>query len=169
MTSATLPYRGCLAPSPTGPLHAGSLVAVLASWLDARAHEGAWLLRIEDMDTPRCTVPAAQTILSQLTACGLLSDEPVLWQSQRTPLYEQALETLAQRGAVYACRCSRSDINRRLAALGIAPERHREMPYPGSYHAATLACRPGLSVRLRVAHGVCHWQDRRLGAQQQDV
>ena len=88
-------YRGRFAPSPTGPLHAGSLVAALASWLDARAAGGAWLVRIEDVDTPRCVPGADELILSQLAACGLVPDEPPLWQSRRGSLYAAALQRLS--------------------------------------------------------------------------
>jgi hypothetical protein len=85
---------GPLRPSPTGPLHAGSLVAALASWLDARAHQGRWLVRIEDVDTPRCVPGADRLILEQLAQCGLVPDEPPVYQSQRGALYQQALDSL---------------------------------------------------------------------------
>jgi len=81
-------YIGRFAPSPTGLLHAGSLVAALASWLDAHAHKGQWLVRIEDVDTPRCVTGADLHILEQLAACGLVSDAPVLYQSQRSHAYQ---------------------------------------------------------------------------------
>ena len=94
-------YIGRFAPSPTGPLHAGSLVAALASWLDARAHNGQWLVRIEDIDTPRCVKGADQGILEQLAAFGLVTDGEPAWQSQRTHLYENALSHLINKGWVY--------------------------------------------------------------------
>lgn len=103
-------YIGRFAPSPTGPLHAGSLVAALASWLDARAHGGQWLVRIEDVDTTRCLPGMDRVILQQLAGCGLHSDQPPIYQPQRTSLYQHALETLVAAGQAYPCACSRKDI-----------------------------------------------------------
>jgi glutamyl-Q tRNA(Asp) synthetase len=103
------PYRGRFAPSPTGLLHTGSLVAALASWLDARAHGGSWLIRMEDLDTPRCVPGAADTILTTLAAFGLESDEPVMYQSQRHDAYAQALRQLEASRQCYRCICSRSE------------------------------------------------------------
>ena len=91
-------YRGRFAPSPTGPLHAGSLVAALASWLDARAAGGTWIVRIEDLDPPREVAGAGEEILRQLAACGLDSDEPVLFQSRRSDAYESAFRRLVHLG-----------------------------------------------------------------------
>lgn len=167
----TAGYRGRFAPSPTGPLHAGSLVAALASWLDARAHGGAWLVRIEDVDTPRCVPGADRLILEQLTTCGLVSDDPVCWQSTRGAHYQAALDRLIAQGDAYPCACSRKDIEAALQATGHHRERHRAAVYPGT-------CRPergGLqgkaarAWRLQVGPGMLHWQDRRLGPQHQDV
>ncbi len=162
-------YRGRFAPSPTGPLHAGSLVAALASWLDARAHQGTWLVRMEDVDTPRCSRAAAQNILAQLSACGLLSDEPVLWQSSRESAYASAVQSLLNTNAAYACRCSRSDIARYWAASGTTLGRHQDTVYPGTCRHLHLQFQPGLALRFKVGQTVVHWQDRRLGAQQQHV
>jgi glutamyl-Q tRNA(Asp) synthetase len=162
-------YRGRFAPSPTGPLHAGSLVAALASWLDARAHAGTWLVRIEDVDTPRCSPDAAQLILGQLAACGLVSDEPVVWQSQRSEVYQTSLDTLTAHNAVYICKCSRADIARTLAAQGIAPERHRDMAYPGTCRPLQLPFQAGMSVRFRVPQTALVWQDRLQSEQHQNV
>jgi len=161
-------YRGRFAPSPTGPLHAGSLVAALASWLDARAHGGRWLLRIEDVDTPRCVPGVDREIVAQLAACGLVPDEPPLWQSTRGDAYAAALVQLLDSGAAYPCACTRSDIAAASAALGRTRPRHGELVYPGTCRAG-LAGRPARAWRLRCSSMPVHWHDRRLGAQQQDV
>ena len=107
-------YRGRFAPSPTGLLHFGSLVAAVGSWLCARHAGGQWLVRIEDMDPPREVPGSADTILAALPAFGLVADEPVLFQSQRIPAYDVAFEKLRAANRVFPCWCSRSD----LAAAG---------------------------------------------------
>ncbi len=160
-------YRGRFAPSPTGPLHAGSLVAALASWLDARAHGGTWLVRIEDVDTPRCVPGAAGLILGQLAALGLQSDEPPWVQSQRGAAYAAALQQLQAQGLAYPCGCTRKDIEQALAARGQRRQRFAELVYPGTCRSG-LHGKPSRAVRLR-AQGLVHWQDRWLGAQSQDV
>jgi len=185
-------YRGRFAPSPTGPLHAGSLVAALASWLDARAQGGQWLVRIEDVDTPRCIPGADQVILQQLAACGLHADAPPVWQSQRTALYQQALDQLVAQGMAYPCACSRKDIEAALAQSGHSKPRNAELVYPGTCRAglhgkAARAWRfrtdssisnqaPALMERAQAATetiAICQsevqWTDRRLGLQRQDV
>ena len=165
-------YRGRFAPSPTGPLHAGSLVAALASWLDARAHRGVWLVRIEDVDKPRCIPSADQTLLQQLAACGLVSDEPVVWQSQRAASYQSALDQLIQGKRAYPCGCSRKDIEQALSQQGQHTERHHAAVYPGTCRPENggLQGKPARAWRFRLstdAHVV--WQDLQLGALSQDV
>ena len=168
-----LRYVGRFAPSPTGLLHAGSLVAALASWLDARAHSGQWLVRMEDVDTPRCIPGAAQTILEQLATCGMVSDGLVLWQSQREAAYQAALDRLIAKGWAYPCGCSRKDID---AAQKQAVARHHAAVYPGTCRHG-LNGKPARAWRLNVqavqqALGlppVTTWTDRRLGEQQQNV
>lgn len=103
-------YRGRFAPSPTGPLHFGSLAAAVGSYLDAKHHHGTWLVRMEDLDTPRCIPGAADDILCTLKAFGLHSDEPILYQNQRTAAYDEALHKLQAGGAVYPCCCTRKEI-----------------------------------------------------------
>ncbi len=161
-------YVGRFAPSPTGPLHAGSLVAALASWLDARARGGRWLVRIEDVDTPRCVRGADPLILRQLAACGLQPDEPPLRQSTRGTSYQDALERLVSQGLAYPCACSRKDIETALAAQGHHRSRHGELVYPGTCRAG-LAGRAARAWRFRVTPGLVNWHDRRLGPQRQDV
>jgi glutamyl-Q tRNA(Asp) synthetase len=169
-------YIGRFAPSPTGPLHAGSLVAALASWLDARAHGGQWLVRIEDIDPPRCVPGAAETILQQLADCGLVSDGTVWWQSRRHAAYQQALDALAAAGHAYPCACTRADIARAHEALGWTKTRHGDLVYPGTCRPERggLQGRPGRAWRLRVpdaeqAKAPWAWHDRLAGPQQQDL
>lgn len=166
-------YRGRFAPSPTGPLHAGSLLAALASWFDARAHQGQWLLRIEDVDRQRCLPGLDRIILRQLSDCGLHPDLPPVWQSQRSALYQQALERLIDDALAYPCRCSRSEL---LAARGpAAVARHAELIYPGTCRQADPQALAGRRTstpawRLRTDVGATiEWRDRRLGTQQQNV
>jgi glutamyl-Q tRNA(Asp) synthetase len=183
-------YRGRFAPSPTGPLHAGSLVAALASWLDARAHQGQWLVRLEDTDRERCVAGADRLILQQLTDCGLLPDEAPVWQSERSMLYQLPLDALVQRGLAYPCGCSRKDIELVLASQGHERPRHSELVYPGTCRSG-LHGKPARAWRLRTdldmpnyplalvpievvaidsgANPSLNWRDRRLGDQQQDV
>lgn len=105
-------YRGRFAPSPTGALHFGSLVAALGSWLRARSRGGSWLLRIEDLDPPREIAGAAQGQIATLAAFGMASDEPVVWQHTRGEAYAAALAALSARGLAFPCWCSRSDLAR---------------------------------------------------------
>jgi glutamyl-Q tRNA(Asp) synthetase len=180
-TAMSTGYVGRFAPSPTGPLHVGSLVAALASWLDARAHGGRWLVRIEDVDRPRCVAGAAEIILSQLDACRLRPDEAPLWQSTRDDAYDRALAHLSGAGWAYPCACTRKDIGDALARDGRVRARHAELVYPGTCRDG-LHGRPARATRvltlpaLPEAGGaapdaplVIEWHDRRLGAQHQDV
>ena len=145
--AAGAPYRGRFAPSPTGALHTGSLVAALASWLDARAHGGSWIIRMEDLDTPRVLPGAADAILATLAAFGLESDEPVLYQSARHAAYAQALEALQSHHRAYRCNCSRNEI------AGV---------YQG--HCRELALRnPDSAWRLRLNDGLIHFEDALQG------
>ncbi len=167
-------HVGRFAPSPTGPLHAGSLVAALASWLDARAHGGTWLVRIEDVDLPRCVPGADQLILQQLATCGLIPDEPPVYQSQRGELYQHALDQLIASGHAYPCGCTRADIAQANAALGLSKPRHGDLVYPGTCRPEQggLKGKPARAWRLQVPdapHDLITWQDRRLGRQHQHL
>jgi glutamyl-Q tRNA(Asp) synthetase len=167
-------YIGRFAPTPSGPLHAGSLVAALASWLDARAHGGRWLVRIEDVDRPRCVPGAAEIILAQLARCGLVPDATPWVQSHRDAAYAEALHTLQVAGCIYECACTRREIDEALAAQGRAHERHGERVYPGTCRggvAADKRHRPVRALRLHTARpqAAIDWVDRRLGPQHQQV
>ncbi|ANN64985.1 tRNA glutamyl-Q(34) synthetase GluQRS [Bordetella bronchialis] len=167
-------YIGRFAPSPSGPLHAGSLVAALASYLDARAHGGQWLLRIEDIDTPRTVPGADRAIMRQLQTLGLHWDGQVLWQSHRDAAYRQALEDLTARGLVYGCACTRREIIENHAALEQARGQRLalldgERPYVGTCRNGLPPGRQPRAWRLRVPPGEETFTDRWLGPQRQDV
>lgn len=142
----TPPYRGRFAPSPTGPLHFGSLVSALASWLDARAHGGTWLVRIEDVDAPRTVPGAAEDILATLARFGMEADEPPVWQSARSAQYAQAFDQLKDAGFVYPCGCTRKEI---ADSLLHAHARHTTLAYPGTCRDG-LHGKPARAWRLRV-------------------
>lgn len=138
-------YRGRFAPTPSGPLHFGSLVAALGSYLEARRHGGEWLVRIEDIDPPRVVAGAADDILRTLEAFGFEWDGPVVHQSQRLAAYRDALERLRHEGRIYACTCSR----KRIAATA---RRGVDGPvYPGHCRAQRPSHGPA-ALRLRVPH-----------------
>ena len=161
-------YRGRFAPSPTGPLHLGSLVGALASWLDARAHGGAWLVRIEDIDGPRTVPGADRDILATLERFGMRPDEPPVWQSTRTALYEHAFAQLSAAGFVYPCGCTRKEIADSLASRNT---RNATLAYPGTCRGG-LAGKPARAWRVRVPDGetaVLSFEDRWQGTQRQDL
>ncbi len=168
-------YRGRFAPSPTGPLHFGSLVSALASWLDARANGGAWLVRMEDIDGPRTVPGAAEDILATLAAFGFHADEPPQWQSRRTGLYRAALDRLIASGHVYPCGCTRKEI---ADSQLRAHQRNTTLIYPGTCRDG-LHGKPARAWRLRVpddapasAHGnpaLIRFHDRWQGPQQQNL
>jgi glutamyl-Q tRNA(Asp) synthetase len=154
-------YVGRFAPSPSGPLHFGSLVAALASWLDARAARGRWLLRIEDLDAPRTQAGAAGEILRSLEHLGLTWDGPVMYQSVRAARYQAALERLQPN--TYWCGCSRREIAD--SALGLAAD--GAQIYPGTCRAGLPAGKPGRSLRVRTDRRAITFQDRVQGTQRQ--
>lgn len=136
-------YRGRFAPSPTGLLHFGSLVTALGSYLDAKAHGGIWLVRMEDIDPPREQAGAASTILKTLEAHGLIADEPVLFQSTRHKAYREALADLGQKGLLYRCQCNRATLS---AMGGVYDGRCREVD-------VAVTSRHALRIKLYREHG----------------
>jgi len=161
-------YVGRFAPSPSGPLHAGSAVAALASYLDAQTHDGVWLVRMEDLDTPRNVQGADHVILQQLKALGMRWDGEVLYQSRRLHRYQHAFNTLLSLNLVYPCGCTRREIaDSVLRIQGHFPDGER--PYPGTCRSGLPKGRQALSWRLRVAQGQVVFQDRWQGPMTQNV
>ena len=154
---------GRFAPSPTGPLHLGSLVAALGSYLDARALGGNWIVRIEDVDEPRTQPGATETILSTLEDCGFEWDGPVVYQSARTGLYRAAFERLIAAGAVYACGCTRKEIAD--SALAIDGARI----YPGTCRHGLTPGREARAFRVRTSDAPIEFIDRVQGRVSQGV
>ena len=154
-------YVGRFAPSPTGPLHFGSLVAALASWLDARRAGGRWLLRMEDLDRPRVIPGAADAILRQLEALGLQWDGPVVYQSKRLELYRDALAKLQVHS--YPCACTRKELED--SALAIDGSRI----YPGTCRAGLAPGKTPRALRVRTSEDPIRFTDRVQGAMEQSV
>lgn len=149
------PYRGRFAPSPTGPLHPGSLLAALGSWLLARHAGGQWWVRVEDVDPPRTVPGAIDQQLACLTAFGLASDGPIVRQSQREALYQRALARLLDEGTAFACHCSRSEL----------ADQHGV-----HHHCVARGLRAQPAIRLRVPPGTrIAFHDGLRGPVEQDV
>ncbi|HSI95978.1 MAG TPA: glutamate--tRNA ligase family protein, partial [Methylophilaceae bacterium] len=146
-------YRGRFAPSPTGPLHFGSLVAAVGSYLEAKSHNGTWLVRMEDLDPPREMPGAADAILKALEAYGFEWDEPVLYQSQRSEYYEAALAKLRQDGQLYACACTRKEI------ADSAPQGIEGPIYPGTCRSGLADGKPPRAWRVRVNESEIVFED----------
>jgi glutamyl-Q tRNA(Asp) synthetase len=151
------PYRGRFAPSPTGPLHLGSLSTALISWLDARANKGQWFLRIEDLDPPRESIAAADSFLYDLDKLGLYWDGPIVYQSQRHEAYTFAIKSLIDQGAVYWCSCSRQDL---LNYKGI---------YPGTCRSEKRNKTGRMALRCSIQQDKWHFKDLLLGPQDQKL
>jgi glutamyl-Q tRNA(Asp) synthetase len=159
-------YCGRFAPSPTGPLHMGSLVAAMASYLDAKAHDGRWLIRIEDVDFARNIAGADFSIIESLRRCGMQSDDAIVWQSQRIAYYQAALEKLGEH--VFPCACSRKEIADSRLRAGLTDSQI----YPGTCRTRIVNDQAARAYRLRVPQGdaaIFQFQDRYLGEQRQDL
>ncbi len=154
-------YIGRFAPSPTGPLHMGSLVTALASWVDARQRHGQWLLRIEDIDPPREVAGATEQIITALDAHGLHWDGEISYQSARSAHYDSVLDHLRARNELYACQCTRKHLRAVAAETG-------NTAYPGTCSNLGLAER-NLPLRLRVARGETTFTDANAGEMRENV
>jgi glutamyl-Q tRNA(Asp) synthetase len=158
-------YRGRFAPSPTGPLHFGSLVAAVGSYLEARRRGGAWLVRMEDLDPPREQPGAADAILRALEACGMGWDGEIMYQSRRADAYRAALGRLQERGLVYACACSRREI----ADSALQPPEDGTLVYPGTCRNGIAAGRAPRAWRVRVTDETIEFDDALQGGMRQNL
>lgn len=151
-------YRGRFAPSPTGDLHLGSLVAAVASFCQARVHDGVWLVRMEDLDETRTVAGADQAILNTLARCGMHSDEPVIYQTHtdRQAAYQEALEALTEQGLTYPCVCTRQQLAGHAVYPGTCQGRHTQ---PRRLH----------SIRLKTTDQIMRFEDLWQGPQQQNL
>lgn len=171
---ALVAYRGRFAPSPTGPLHAGSLATALASRLDAMIHNGQWLVRIEDLDRARNVPGAAEGILATLAALGFAWDEPPQWQSARLGVYEKAFAQLQQSGVVFPCACSRKELadsvtlctNRTSSQVLARPP---AAVYPGTCRLGLPPGKAARAWRIRVPEISIGFHDAWFGERRQDV
>jgi len=157
------PYRGRFAPSPTGPLHFGSLVAAVGSYLEAKSRGGAWLVRMEDLDPPREQPGAADAILRTLEACGITWDGEIMYQSQRSAAYRAALAHLEAQGLVYVCGCSRREI----ADSGLSPD--GALIYPGTCRTGLAPGKTPRATRIHVGDTVIEFEDAVQGKVRQDL
>ena len=153
-------YRGRFAPSPTGPLHFGSLIAAVGSYLDARSQGGEWWVRIDDIDPPREVKGAADDILKTLARFGFEWDGPITYQSLRYELYHDAIQTLIEAGLAYPCACSRKEI---------VTSQHSTNIYPGHCRNGLPAGKKGRLLRVNTAHTVIRFNDGLFGPCQYDL
>ena len=163
MIGAKAVYRGRFAPTPSGPLHFGSIVAAAGSFLDARAHGGCWHVRIDDLDRPRVVPGAADAILHSLEALGFEWDGQVLFQSARRDAYHGALHRLRERGLVYPCACSRKEVAEVAAPGAEGPV------YPGSCRSAMPAGYAARALRALTQGALVRFEDRVQGPQARDI
>ena len=155
LSPVTPSYRGRFAPTPSGPLHMGSLLTALAGWLQARKNAGKWLLRIDDLDVQRCVPGATDTILEQLEGHGLHWDETPRYQSQHVDDYAETLQILSRKATVYACSCTRAELRRR-AVTGL------DGPIYDGHCRELQRAQPHVALRLRLPAGAIALTDARL-------
>lgn len=156
-------YRGRFAPSPTGPLHLGSLVAAVGSYIRAKSQDGIWLIRIEDIDPPREEAGASESILETLTAHGMVSDEPVLYQHQRSEAYQHALNQLQESNHLYWCNCTRKTIRES------SDDPYGPIVYPSICKDKNLNANQGRALRVKTNDLITYFDDQYIGRFEQNL